>query len=87
MFVLYYRPCSAHVGYKRTDRSSLTEHNMLGIFYMYYEIDMTTHGMVSDQPVGGTGWSESVTFSQQVNCQQRQNRGKKAVANHNSLDH
>ena len=29
----------------------------VGILYMYYHIDMITHGTAFDKPVGSTGWS------------------------------
>ena len=54
---------------------------------MHYRIDMITHGTAFVEPVGGTGWSKSVTRSWQVNCQHGQSKGKTAGENHHSLDH
>ena len=40
--------------------------------------------LLFDDAVSGTGWSELVTRSQQMNCQSKQNR---ADTNHQSSDH
>ena len=48
----------------------------LEIFYILYNIDMITHGIVFDESVesGGTGWSKMVTHIQGVNCRSERNR-------------
>ena len=48
---------------------------------------MITHGMIFVEPVGGTGWSKSVTHSQWVNGTLGQGEQNRAGANHQSPNH
>ena len=50
----------------------------------HHHIALMKQGTFFVEPVGGTGWSKSVTSSQQMNYQHGQNKWNKAGENHQS---
>ena len=55
---------STCVLYRDRQKTANCYNRWLGIFYMHYHIDMTTHGVAFDEPV--SGWSKLVICSQSV---------------------